>query len=1046
MVKQLKNDHKTTATSLLVAAHCSTIRRKADRINTEELSAMLNDLFRELYFNSVNSTAYLSSLHQIVHSLNSTSIPSLKSVHSHVFFLLVRNTIQSLLQKLYTLYQLDDQEISILRNCIILLEYLVKNVDDISIILHWIADVTFTDSLVICLYQINKISNASNSKRLIKQIGHLINMFSRVQERLPWKLHQSLFVRLLQPTIDCLTSTTYVQLFTDLKPNSTSLTELQKLFLIKCPYFLETYNGPQMEKTIEQVLQIMLPSYVSILDKHIKKIKEWHRPMMRSIRHLLTTLSLAEGCFTLHLNNESIRSLINHLLCLITEPILIKKIHNTLENQETLLIDITLVVLGVLIYEPDALDYIKKCKPARIFRALTSTSCENIVFNAYLMLAYIMDENDIKELNINLSRLTFSILNLLHNAVESYNKTDVDDNINKKNTNRKITQLAEILKNLIQYEQVKSEILNQNALRFLIECSQQFNGLSKQFFLECLWTLSFSEEILQRMRQNSEFISALKDIPKPIMSDYQENNLRHSNSFSRQCRNDTMSSSDDIVNNEIYKMADGLLWNIVTESEFREKEQKSIDETKNADDQNLKYDIMISYCYDDKDLVYEIHEFLANEGYNIWFERNNSHGKTIETQAEAIDNSTLVILCVSNSYKRDNQCQAVARYAFNCKQFILPLIVRKGYTIGGWLNVITNKYKPINFVVSNFKVASSLLIQEINRHVKQKLLDVKAVAITPIKVEQTVHSSTPIRLDQQQKPLEHVISRSITPGNDSVTVETSQKPPIHPNSRPITPGRDSTTGGAFQKPSVHPNSRPTTPGMISSGSISSFININDKINFPGEFIKRDTSDSTYRSMPINNWKRKEILDFLYDSNLHLIMPICESMTGHALIRFFRMCQRKPSRLYSQLNHELRCRFKGVTLPMGVYARFLTEIDNLLDSICETHSTSSRSSRSPLKHVQQQAYIPNRTQSQPSPIQNNLMVSTRSSVTSNQTQTSIPIVTRQAIERTIFRPPPITDQPYGFTVDSIEDPTKLLEQFERFGHQLFVLREQSTWRS
>ncbi|CAF3415172.1 unnamed protein product [Rotaria sp. Silwood1] len=1020
MVKKLKNERNTMSPSLLVVAHCSTIRRKAERIDVQELSAMLNDLFRELYFNSANPTAYLNSLYQIVHSLNSTSIPSLTSVHSHIFLLLVRNTIQTFLQKLHTTYKLDDQEIHVLRNCNLLLENLVKNIDDISVIISWITDVAFLDTLGICLYQINTISNARNGKRFIKQIAHLVNMFSRIQERLPWKLHQNFFVRLLQPIIDCLTSTTYVQLFIDLKAQSTSLTELQKLFLIKCPYFLETYNGSHMEKTIEQVLEVMLPRYVSILDKHIKTIKEWHRPMLRSIRHLLTTLILAESCFTLHLSNEVLQSLINHLLCLINEPILINKIHHTPENQETLLINVTLLVFSVLIYESDALDYIKKCKPIKIFQKLTSTSCESIVLNAYMILAYIMDENDIKEFNIDLSRLTFSILSLLYSAVQDYNKTNLNDQVNTGDTNRNILQLAEILKNLIQHEQVKNEILKQNALRFLIECSQIFNGLSKQFFLECLWTLSFNEQAIQQMCQNSTFILSLKDISKPIINDNQINNIRHSNSFNHR-RNITMIPSDDVVNNEIYKVADGLLWNLVKKSEFREKQI--------VDDKKLKYDIMISYCYDNKDMIYQIQQLLANEGYNIWFERNNPHEQTIETQAEAIDCSTLIILCISNSYKRNNQCQALAEYAFNSKQIILPLIVHKGYTIDGWLNAILNKYRPIDFVLSNFNTASSLLVQEINRHIKKKLVDVKSVATTPINIEQTVHSSTSIHLDrQQQKPIENVTSTSITPGRNSVTVE------------------------KFQKSSIHSNSRPTTPGTAPNGSIPSYGNLNGKINFPEEFIKRDTSNSIYRSISIQNWKRKEILDFLYDSNLNLMMPICESMTGHALIRFFRMCQQKPSRLYSQLNHELRCRFKGLTLPMGVYTRLLTEIDNLLDTIYDTHSVSSQLSHPTVKDVQQQVYISNRARSQPSPKQNNFVASTRSSFTSNRTQTFTPIGTAsgttipngtQVKEQTTFPPPSTNNRPYSFIVESYEEPARVLEQFERFGHQLRVIDYSST---
>jgi hypothetical protein len=41
---------------------------------------------------------------------------------------------------------------------------------------------------------------------------------------------------------------------------------------------------------------------------------------------------------------------------------------------------------------------------------------------------------------------------------------------------------------------------------------------------------------------------------------------------------------------------------------------------------------MISYCHADKDIVYKIQQFLANEGYKIWFDRdhNNGLGKTMK--------------------------------------------------------------------------------------------------------------------------------------------------------------------------------------------------------------------------------------------------------------------------------------------------------------------------------------------------------------------------------------------------------------------------------
>jgi hypothetical protein len=39
-----------------------------------------------------------------------------------------------------------------------------------------------------------------------------------------------------------------------------------------------------------------------------------------------------------------------------------------------------------------------------------------------------------------------------------------------------------------------------------------------------------------------------------------------------------------------------------------------------------KYDMMISYCHADKELVYQVQKFLSDEGFNIWFDRDNMYG------------------------------------------------------------------------------------------------------------------------------------------------------------------------------------------------------------------------------------------------------------------------------------------------------------------------------------------------------------------------------------------------------------------------------------
>jgi hypothetical protein len=243
MAKQIRDIREHNSIPLLIAAHCSTIRRKAKRLDIKELSAILDDFVRELSPITLPLQTYLNSLNKIVTTLNSNLPPILLEISSHYFFIIIRNTIRDLLQQLCVSKKLNEQETYILRNCVLLIHHIVLKINDVSRILHWITDATFLDALANCLNRIDKISKKTQNQRVIKQITRLLGVFCNIQERLPLDFHQTLFVRLLQPTINCLTSSTYMKIFQNFKSNADSFTENQKLFLIKCPYFLTTYNG-----------------------------------------------------------------------------------------------------------------------------------------------------------------------------------------------------------------------------------------------------------------------------------------------------------------------------------------------------------------------------------------------------------------------------------------------------------------------------------------------------------------------------------------------------------------------------------------------------------------------------------------------------------------------------------------------------------------------------------------------------------------------------------------------------------------------------------
>jgi hypothetical protein len=245
MAKQIPDIREINQTPLplLIAAHCSTIQRKSKRLDINELTAILDDLVRELYSRKSLSDTYLNSINKIVRVLNANLPPILSEITSHYFFIVIRNTIQNLLQQLSVSKKLNDEDTYTLRNCTLFIHHLVKQIKDISKILHWITDETFLDALANCLQCIDKICKKDRNPRVIKQIARLLDVFCNIQERLPLNFHQTFFVRLLHPTLHCLTSSNYVKLFKSFNANAEKFTEKQKLYLIKCPYFLTTYNG-----------------------------------------------------------------------------------------------------------------------------------------------------------------------------------------------------------------------------------------------------------------------------------------------------------------------------------------------------------------------------------------------------------------------------------------------------------------------------------------------------------------------------------------------------------------------------------------------------------------------------------------------------------------------------------------------------------------------------------------------------------------------------------------------------------------------------------
>ncbi|CAF1018940.1 unnamed protein product [Adineta steineri] len=867
----------------------------------------------------------------------------------------------------------------------------------------------------------------------------------------------------------------------------------------------------------------MLPRCVTILNTHIKTIKTWRRSIKQAMYHLLIVLVFAESYFTSYLSNESLQTFIKHLLRLVNESELIKHIKRIPINPETLLIDAALQVFSVLVYEPDALDYMKQCRPSIVFQRLAASPCKAIVSNAYLMLVYTVDENDIKESQGNLSRLLYTTLNLIHKAIYPNNGIKQDVAPSLQNISRNIIQLTETLASLVQYEQVKKEIIKQNALLFLIQSSQKLSGLSKQFILKSLWTLSFDKHIARQINHNSQFIHSLQNIKKSSSEDNQQNN--------------PTISWNESTNDEIQKIIDGLLWNLSKESEYRANKSKTNAQTK-------KNDVMISYSVKDKDIVNKIEGILVNEGFTVWLDQDIIHRQNMEKVAEQIDKSTMMIVCLSDSYARDNHCFSELMYGYHSKRLIVPLIIQKQYKVDEWLRSMVDKNKCIDIDISDVKKSGPLLIKEINQRKTKYSSNVRATTPaknvldkqkqnTPERPTSTIRfsdrtsvipnkeperPSSTMRISgrtsvipnkEPERPSSTILSSGRTsvipykePERPSSTIRFSDRTSVIPNKEPERPSstirfsdrttvipykeseRPSSTPRFSGRTSAIPNkeserlsSTPKLPGRTSvllnkqseqqqrqqeeqkyfseSESIStqtdltltmasSIVGNKDYQKYlPEKYTKRNTNDSPYRSLAILTWKNDDVLDFLYDFKLHLMMPLCESMSGRALLGLYGMCQRKPHRVYRQLNSELRAHYPNLTLPMAIFNQFLSEIDTLITS----PPNSTRVLPSALSNDSYYpGFMPITDQSSVLSMKSNYTQSERSMMSTGTLSSGTPMNgvphTSRVIDRAVFRPASSANRPYDLVVESNDRASVIFQQVKRYSPQLHLLQQQA----
>jgi hypothetical protein len=189
---------------------------------------------------------------------------------------------------------------------------------------------------------------------------------------------------------------------------------------------------------------------------------------------------------------------------------------------------------------------------------------------------------------------------------------------------------------------------------------------------EILWALSFNRDIQRQLRANTSFMTKLAHMPK-------------------KCNDEKMR-----------KITHGILWNL--ESNHEERIETNDEKT---------FDIMISYSHKDEDICRRIYNALIKAEYRVWIDFDQMHGNVMDSMAQAIEQSKMILICMSEQYRRSNYCRAEAHYAFQRQLKIVPILLQEHYQPDGWLLFLVGQLLYVDFTKYQFPQALEMVIKEL---------------------------------------------------------------------------------------------------------------------------------------------------------------------------------------------------------------------------------------------------------------------------------------------------------------------------------------------
>jgi len=121
--------------------------------------------------------------------------------------------------------------------------------------------------------------------------------------------------------------------------------------------------------------------------------------------------------------------------------------------------------------------------------------------------------------------------------------------------------------------------------------------------------------------------------------------------------------------------------------------------------------IMLSYQWGSQELVKKIADGLRHAGYRIWIDIEEMRGSTLEAMASAVEESAIVLVCMTRKYKESPNCRSEAEYTNTLRKEFIPLMLESQYKPDGWLGILLGSKLYYEFDSKNFESMMKTLVK-----------------------------------------------------------------------------------------------------------------------------------------------------------------------------------------------------------------------------------------------------------------------------------------------------------------------------------------------